>query len=190
MKKLILVAILTLSQFAMALGLKGETKVLNREASRLVVESALGEKKFQEAVKTGKLTTELKASVATFISEASTKVTGLDVVGLTSLVEARPETLVRITELLTEAMNGTAAQKEKAALDLQIIASGSALVRDNSDAETLEKVSSMPNYNKEAKDFKLALEKEMKLGGLTIAKAIEKASKGKITLEQIRSCIL
>lgn len=189
MKKLVLLTILTLSQLAMA-GLKAETKVLNREASRAAVESALGEKKFQEAVKSGKLTAELKVSVNSFVAEAGTRISGLDVTGLTSLVEARPEALIRITELLTETMNGTPAQKEKALLDLQIIASGSALVRDNSDAETLEKVSAMPNYNKAAKDFKLALEKEMKLGGITLAKAIEKASNGKITLEQIKSCIL
>ena len=59
------------------------------------------------------------------------------------------------------------------------------------EAETMEKITEMADYNEAAKAFKTEMVKALELNiARNITEAISTASKGKITLDQIKSCMI
>ncbi len=192
MKKMILMALITISTVAFALP---EAKVANREQSREFLKTREEYKKYEKASKDGKMTESIRKSMAKFLNDSLIGIDGVKSDGLESLVNINVDSASKIIELITLAKNGTAEQKTKAKMDLKIMADGALLIDSSSvsakdEAKALEQISEMADYNENAKNFKSALAKELKDGGITVTEAINKASKGKITLEKIKDCII
>lgn len=194
MKKYILVALMTLTTAAFAQVREG--KVANRAESREYLEKREDYKKYQAALKDGKMTDSIKKNFVKFLNDSLTKheIGGIKVDGLESMISMSPDVASRIVELMTQAKNGTAEQKSKATLDLKIMSEGalkidSASATAKEEVKALEQVSEMADYNQAAKDFKAALAEKLEQGA-KVSDAIKEASKGKITLEKIKDCII
>jgi len=193
MKKMILATLLVLSNVAFAQMKEG--KVATYGEARKFVEERAEYKAYNEAVRSGKMTDKIKVSMQKFLIESASTVKGVDATGLESLTAVRPEATVKIVELITIAKNGSAEQKTKALNDLRIMSEGAKLIDSSAttakeEAQALENIANMADYNENAKNFKTELAKELKKGGISISQAIEKASKGKITLEKIKDCVI
>lgn len=192
MKKLVLMALITISTIAYSLP---EAKVANRAESREFLKTREEYKKYEAATKDGKMTAAIKATLVKFLNDSLGGISGVKASGLESLISVNSDSASKIIELITLAKNGTAAQKTKAQSDLKIMADGALLIDSSSpaakdEAKALEQISEMADYNENAKTFKSELASQLKDGGITVTEAISKASKGKITLEKIKDCII
>lgn len=193
MKKMLLMAILTISTVAFAQVKEG--KVANRAQSREFLQTREEYKKYEQAVKSGKMTETIKKSFTKFLNDSMSGLSGIKADGLESLTNINVDSASKIVELITLAKNGTVEQKAKALNDLKIMSDGALLIDSSSakamdEAKALEQISEMSDYNENAKNFKTELAKQLKLGGISVSDAITKASKGKITLEKIKDCII
>jgi DNA-directed RNA polymerase subunit F len=194
MKKLILMALITVSTVAFAQVREG--KVHNRAEAREMLEKRKEYTDYKKALESGKMSEKVKVAFTKYMNDSLEKIAGVKAEGLVSLVDILPDTASKITELMTLAKYGTAEQKVKAAMDLKIMSEGALLIDSTNkvtaeaEAKALEQISEMADYNPNAKTFKAELAKELKKGGITVTEAIVKASKGKITLEKIKDCII
>lgn len=190
MKKLAILAILVASNIAFA-QVREVNKPLSREQARRANVERKETRDYLEAVKKGKVSAPIRAALVKLLSEATSKIGGIDSTNLESLTATRPETLEKVTQLISLHRDGTVEQKSKASADLKILSEGSKYVTTKAEVEILEKVTEMADYNEAAKQFKAELIKTLRLGKATsIAEAIKIASNGKITLEKIKECII
>lgn len=193
MKKLVLIALLTLSQIALAAPKTAAeaSKPLTLEQARRVNLERKETKDYLEAVKSGKMTGEIKKALIKLLTDSTAQIGGLDSSNLEMLASSRPEVLDKVTQLISLSKNGSAEQKEKAATDLKILSEASKYDLTSENVEVLEKVTEMADYNQQAKEFKVELLKTLRLGkAKSIEEAIKLASNGKITLEKIKECII
>ena len=149
-------------------------------------------KKTKESAKSGKLSESSKKETIKYIVQITESVAGLNSTSLEVLITARPESLSKIIDLASIVVNGKADEKAKAEQDLQLLSlAGKYTAISKLEAETIEKVTEMADYNQAAKDFKAELIKTLDLNiARNITEAISTASKGKITLDQIKSCMI
>lgn len=190
MKKLVILAILVVSNIALAQKAK-ETKALTLEQARRVNIERKETKDYMEAVRKGKVSAPIKAALVKLLTDATAKIGGIDSTNLESLASTRPEVLDKVTQLISLSKAGTPEQKTKAAVDLKILSEASKYELTKSNVEVLEKITEMSDYNEAAKQFKAELIKTLRLGkAKSIEEAIKIASNGKITLEKIKECII
>lgn len=190
MKKFMILAILVVSKIAFAAPVPEKKALSLHEARQKNIESK-ETKEYLDAVRKGKASPAIKATIIKLLSGATSKVGGIDSTNLESLTATRPESLDKVTQLISHVNYGTAEQKTKASTDLRILSEGSKYVTTKADAELLEKITEMADYNEAAKQFKAELTKTLRLGKATsIAEAVKIASNGKITLEKIKECII
>lgn len=190
MKKLIILAILVASNIALA-QVREVNKPLSREQARRANVERKETKDYLEAVKKGKVTQPIRAALVKLLTDATSKIGGVDSTNLESLISTRPETLDKVTQLISLHRDGTVEEKSKAATDLKILSEGSKYELTKENAEILEKITEMAEYNEAAKQFKAELIKTLRLGkAKSIEEAIKIASNGKITLEKIKECII
>jgi hypothetical protein len=193
MKKLILMALITISTVAYAQ--VKEAKVVSRHEARQLLEQKKEYTDYKKALENGKMTERIKSSMLKYINDSLNTIAGVKSDGLMAMIEINMDSTSKIMELMTLAKYGTAEQQQKATTDLKIISDGALLIDSSSktakdEALALEQVSEMADYNQNAKNFKSQLAKELKKGGTTVTEAVKKASNGKITLEQIKECII
>lgn len=193
MKKMIMMALLTISTVSFALPKEG--KVANRAESRTFLDNREEYKRYKHALENKSMSPEIKQAFTKFLNDSLTGISGVDALGLESLVRISTDSASKIIELITLAKNGTVEQKMKATSDLKIMADGAKLLDSSSatvkdEAKALEQIADMADYNKNAKTFKADLAIELQKGGITVTEAISKASKGKITLEKIKDCMI
>lgn len=190
MKKLVILAILIVSNIAFA-GPVPERKALELHEARAKNVESKETKEYLEAVRKGKATPTMKATIVRLLQGATAKVGGVDSMNLELITAIRPETLDKVTQLISHVNYGTVEQKAKASADLRILSDGAKYVNTKADAEVLEKVTQMSDYNEAAKKFKAELIKTLSMGkAKSIEEAIKIASNGKITLEKIKECII
>ncbi|MES2802243.1 MAG: hypothetical protein V4654_07105 [Bdellovibrionota bacterium] len=190
MKKLVILTILLVAKIALA-GPVPERKALSLHEARQKNVESKETKEYLEAVKKGKVSPALRATIVKLLAAATTKVGGIDSTNLESLTSTRPESLDKITQLISHVNHGTAEQQAKASTELRILSEGSKYVTTKVEAELLEKITEMADYNEAAKQFKAELIKTLRLGkAKSIEEAIKIASNGKITLEKIKDCII
>jgi histone deacetylase complex regulatory component SIN3 len=190
MKKLVILAILVVSKIALA-GPVPEKKALSLHEARTKNVESKETKEYLEAVRKGRVSPTIKATIVKLLQTATSKVGGIDSTNLESLTATRPEALDKVTQLISHVNYGTVEQKAKATSDLRILSEGSKYVSTKAEAELLEKITEMSDYNQAAKNFKAELIKTLSLGKATsIAEAVKIASNGKITLEKIKECII
>lgn len=183
-----ILAILVVSNIAFAVP---ERKALSLHEARTKNEASKETKEYKEAVKSGKVSPAMTATIVRLLGDATAKVGGIDSTNLESLTAKRPEALDKITQLISHINHGTPEQKTKASSDLKILSEGSKYVKSKADAELLEKITEMADYNQAAKNFKAELIKTLRLGkAKSLEDAVKIASNGKITLEQIKECIV
>ncbi len=192
MKKLVILAILVVSQIALAQFKATEvTKPLTLEQARRVNVERKETKDYMEAVRKGKVTQPIRAALVKLLSEATAKIGGIDSTNLESLAATRPEVLDKVTQLISLSKSGSPEQKTKAAADLKILSEASKYEMTKENVEVLEKITEMSDYNEAAKQFKAELIKTLRMGkARSIEEAIKIASNGKITLEKIKECII
>ena len=192
MKKLVILAILAVSNIALAQVKATEaTKPLTLEQARRVNIERRETKDYMEAVRKGKVTQPIRAALVKLLSDATAKIGGIDSTNLESLAATRPEILDKVTQLISLARSGAPEQKAKAANDLKILSEASKYEMTKENVEVLEKITEMSDYNEAAKQFKAELIKTLRLGkARSIEEAIKIASNGKITLEKIKECII
>lgn len=192
MKNMILAAFLifgSLSSFAA--GLAKEARPATLAEARTFVESRKELKEYKDAATSKKLTPALKENLVKFLSESTSTIGGIDTINLENIAAVRPETLVKIVQLITLNKNGNAEQKSKSASDLKILSEAGKYEITKTEAEALEKITEMADYNSNAKDFKSELISVLKLNkAASITEAVTMASKGKITLDKIKDCII
>ncbi len=193
MKKYVMMALITVSTMAFAQVREG--KVVNRAEARELLTKKSEYTDYKKALESGKMTEKIKSTFTKYINDSLSTIAGVKADGLISLIDINPDVASKVTELMTLAKYGTAEQKTKAASDLKIMADGAMLIDSSStaakdEAKALEQISEMADYNENAKLFKSELTKELKKGGITVTEAISKASKGKITLEKIKDCMI
>jgi hypothetical protein len=193
MKKMLLMAILTISATAFAQVKEG--KVVNRAEAREMLAQKKEYTDYKKAIESGKMTDAIKKTFDKYINDSLATIAGVKADGLVSLVNINTDSASKITELMTIAKYGTVEKKAKALNDLKIMSDGALLIDSSSakaldEAKALEQISEMADYNENAKNFKTELAKQLKLGGISVSDAITKASKGKITLEKIKDCII
>lgn len=191
MKKAILTAlVIALAQTAFAAPAK-EAKVATLAEARTYIDSRNDLKEYKKAAESKKVTEGVKTAAIKFLTDATSNVGGISGSSLEALTATRPETLVKVVQLITEIKNGSVEQKAKATNDLRILSDAGKYEVSKTEAEALEKITEMADYNQQAKDFKSELAKVLKLGkAKTITEAVEMASKGKITLDKIKDCII
>ena len=192
MKKLVILAILVVSQIALAQFKATEvTKPLTLEQARRVNVERKETKDYMEAVRKGKVTQPIRAALVKLLSEATAKIGGIDSTNLESLAATRPEVLDKVTQLIRLSKSGSPEQKTKAAADLKILSEASKYEMTKENVEVLEKITEMSDYNEAAKQFKAELIKTLRMvKARSIEEAIKIASNGKITLEKIKECII
>ena len=192
MKKLVILAILVVSQIALAQFKATEvTKPLTLEQARRVNVERKETKDYMEAVRKGKVTQPIRAALVKLLSDATAKIGGIDSTNLESLAATRPEVLDKVTQLISLSKSGSPEQKTKAAADLKILSEASKYEMTKENVEVLEKITEMSDYNEAAKQFKAELIKTLRMGkARSIEEAIKIASNGKITLEKIKECII
>lgn len=192
MKKLVILAFLVVSNIAFAQVRPHEaTKPLSLEQARRVNIERKETKDYMEAVRKGKVTQPIRAALVKLLTDATTKIGGIDSTNLESLAATRPEVLDKVTQLISITKAGTPEQKTKASADLKILSEASKYSLTKENVEVLEKITEMSDYNEAAKQFKAELIKTLRLGkAKSIEEAIKIASNGKITLEKIKECII
>lgn len=192
MKKLVILAILVVSNIALAQFKATEvTKPLTLEQARRVNVERKETKDYMEAVRKGKVTQPIRAALVKLLSDATAKIGGIDSTNLESLASTRPEVLDKVTQLISLSKSGSPEQKTKAAADLKILSEASKYEMTKENVEVLEKITEMSDYNEAAKQFKAELIKTLRMGkARSIEEAIKIASNGKITLEKIKECII
>ena len=192
MKKLVILAILVASNIALGqVKAREASKPLTLEQARRANIERLETKEYMEAARSGKLSGRVKEALVKLLTDATSKIGGIDSSNLELLSSTRPEILDKITQLISMTKSGTVEQKAKAGADLKMLSEASKyeLTRDN--VEVLEKITEMSDYNEAAKAFKGELLKTLRLGkAKSIEEAIKIASNGKITLEKIKECII
>lgn len=190
MKKLAILAILVVSNIALA-QVREVTKPLSLEQARRVNVERKETKDYMEAVRKGKVTAPIRQALVKLLTDATSKIGGIDSTNLESLAAQRPEVLDKVTQLISLSKAGTVEQKAKAATDLKILSEASKYELTKDSVELLEKITEMADYNEAAKQFKAELIKTLRLGkAKSIEEAIKIASNGKITLEKIKECII
>ena len=192
MKKLVILAILVASNIALAQTKSTEaTKPLSLEQARRANVERRETKEYMDAVKSGKVTGRVKEALVKLLTDATSKIGGVDSSNLELLSSTRPEILDKVTQLISLSKNGTAEQKTKAGADLKMLSEASKYELTKENVEVLEKITEMSDYNEAAKTFKTELLKTLRLGkAKSIEEAIKIASNGKITLEKIKECII
>ena len=192
MKKLVILAILVASNVALAqIKATEASKPLTLEQARRANIERRETKEYMEAVKSGKVTGRVKEALVKLLTDATSKVGGVDSSNLELLSSTRPEILDKVTQLISLTKAGTAEQKSKAAADLKMLSEASKYELTKENVEVLEKITEMSDYNEAAKTFKTELLKTLRLGkAKSIEEAIKIASNGKITLEKIKECII
>lgn len=192
MKKLVIAAILALANVALA----GPARVTEARPATIAeaksfIEGRKDLKEYKEAAEGRKMTAALKQSLVKFLTESTSTIGSIDSSNLESLISTRPETLAKVVQLITSHKNGTAEQKVKATADLKILSEAGKYEMTATEVEGLEKITEMADYNEAAKEFKAELAQVLKLGkAITVTEAVKIASKGKITLEKIKECII
>lgn len=190
MKKFMILAILVAAKIALA-GPVPEKKALSLHEARQKNVESKETKEYLEAVRKGKVSAPIKATIIKLLTAATSKVGGIDSTNLESLTATRPESLDKVTQLISHVNYGSVEQKAKASVDLRILSEGSKYVTTKAEAELLEKITEMADYNEAAKQFKAELTKTLRLGkARSIEEAVKIASNGKITLEKIKECII
>lgn len=194
MKKLVVVIILATTQFALAQRAAVEVRALSRHEARQKIENNESYKKITEKAKTGQ---KLEANETRFLQKAVsmyTKDAGVTTTTIHQLVTLKPELLADVIKLssVVADKNSKSDAVVKAKSDLEVLEIGARQVDVNSpkakeDAETISKLAELPDYNKEAKDFRTNLIKELE-SGKSLDEAITVASKGKITKEKLTAC--
>lgn len=192
MKKLVILAILVASNIALAQVKSTEaTKPLSLEQARRANVERRETKEYMDAVKSGKVTGRVKEALVKLLTDATSKIGGVDSSNLELLSSTRPEILDKVTQLISLSKNGTVEQKAKAGADLKMLSEASKYELTKENVEVLEKITEMSDYNEAAKTFKTELLKTLRLGkAKSIEEAIKIASNGKITLEKIKECII
>lgn len=192
MKKLVILAILVASNIALAQFKATEaSKPLTLEQARRANVERRETKEYMDAVKSGKLTGRVKEALVKLLTDATSKIGGVDSSNLELLSSTRPEILDKVTQLISLSKNGTVEQKAKAGADLKMLSEASKYELTKETVEVLEKITEMSDYNEAAKTFKTELLKTLRLGkAKSIEEAIKIASNGKITLEKIKECII
>ena len=192
MKKLVILAILVASNIALAQTKSTEaTKPLSLEQARRANVERRETKEYMDAVKSGKVTGRVKEALVKLLTDATSKIGGVDSSNLELLSSTRPEILDKVTQLISLSKSGTAEQKAKAGADLKMLSEASKYELTKENVEVLEKITEMSDYNEAAKTFKTELLKTLRLGkAKSIEEAIKIASNGKITLEKIKECII
>ena len=192
MKKLVILAILVASNIALAQTKSTEaTKPLSLEQARRANVERRETKEYMDAVKSGKVTGRVKEALVKLLTDATSKIGGVDSSNLELLSSTRPEILDKVTQLISLSKNGTVEQKAKAGADLKMLSEASKYELTKENVEVLEKITEMSDYNEAAKTFKTELLKTLRLGkAKSIEEAIKIASNGKITLEKIKECII
>lgn len=190
MKKLLILAILVVSNVALA-QVRETSKPLSLEQARRANVERKETKDYMEAAGKGKVTAPIKAALVKLLGDATSKIGGVDSTNLELLSSTRPEALDKITQLISLSKSGTVEQKSKAAVDLKMLSEASKYELTKENVEVLEKITEMSDYNEAAKSFKAELLKTLRLGkAKSIEEAIKIASNGKITLEKIKECII
>ena len=191
MKTAILTAILVLSNIAFA-GPAKPVKVATLAESKAYVESKDSLKAYKEAAQAGKLTDPAKKEMIRYLGELTNSLSGLNSTNLEILISIRPESLAKIIHLASLAKSGKADEQGKAEKDLQLLSlAGKYTNMSKVEAETVEKITEMADYNEAAKAFKTEMVKALELNiARNITEAVSTASKGKITLDQIKSCMI
>lgn len=194
MKKVLILAILVLSQNLMAQ--VKEVKSMSRFEAKQKIESNETYKKISEKVSKGQ---KLDANEIRFLEKAVsmyTTNTGVSVSSLYKLVAMKPELLADVVKLssIIQAKTSKSEDVTKAKTDLQILEKGSLAIDANSatakdDIDTLSKVSELPDYNTEAKNFRTNLVQELS-SGKSLDEAIKAASNGKISREKLKDCAI
>lgn len=192
MKKLVILAILVISQVTFAAETaKDATKPLTLEQARRANIERKEVKDYMDAVKTGKVTGQIRQALIKLLTESTSQIGGIDSTNLEMLAATRPEVLNKMTQLISLSRKGTAEQKEKAAADLRVLSESAKYELTQENVEVLEKITEMADYNQSAKEFKTELIKTLRLGkARSIEEAIKIASNGKITLDKIKECII
>lgn len=192
MKKLVILAILVASQIAFAqVKARDASKPLTLEQARRANIERLETKEYMEAARTGKLNGSIKEALVKLLTDATSKIGGIDSSNLELLASTRPEILDKVTQLISLSKAGTVEQKSKAEADLKMLSEASKYELNKINVEVLEKITEMSDYNESAKTFKVELLKTLRLGkAKSIEDAIKIASNGKITLEKIKECII
>ncbi|AZZ38062.1 hypothetical protein CIK05_15050 [Bdellovibrio sp. qaytius] len=192
MKKLVILSILVVSQIALAQVKTTEaSKPLTLEQARRVNIERRETKEYMDAVKAGKVTGKVKEALVKLLTDATSKIGGIDSSNLELLSSTRPEILDKVTQLISLTKSGTVEEKSKAAADLKMLSEASKYELNKENVEVLEKITEMSDYNEAAKSFKAELIKTLRLGkAKSIEEAIKIASNGKITLEKIKECII
>lgn len=191
MKSLIITLAIVLVSQAYA-GPKAVPKVATLADSKAYIEATTSLKKYKEAAQTGRLSESAKKEMAKYFEAATESLSGISATHLEILTSIRPEGLAKVVHLINLTKNGKAEEKTKAEKDLQLLSlAGKYTTISKSEAEAIEKVTEMADYNEAAKTFKAELIKTLDLNiARNITEAISTASKGKITLEQIKSCMI
>ncbi len=191
MKSLIITLAIVLASQAYA-GPKTASKIATLAESKAYVESTASLKKYKEAAETGRLNDAAKKEMSKYFEAATESLSGISATHLEVLTSIRPEGLAKVVHLINLTKNGKAEEKIKAEKDLQLLSlAGKYTAISKLEAETIEKVTEMADYNQAAKDFKAELIKTLDLNIVrNITEAVSVASKGKITLDQIKSCMI
>lgn len=192
MKKLIILALIAFAQVSYTAELaKDAAKPLTLEQARRANQQRQEIKNYLEALKTGKMTAQIKQSLIKLISDSTATIGGIDSSNIELLAATRPEILDKVTQLMSLAKSGSIAEKEKASADLRILSEAAKYEMTKDTVEVLEKITEMADYNESAKQFKVELAKTLRLGkAKSIEEAVKIASNGKITLEKIKECII
>ena len=191
MKSFFITLVVVLASQAYA-GPKVAPKVATLAESKAYIESTTSLKKYKQAAESGRLSESAKKEMAKYFESATESLSGISPTRLEVLTSIRPEALDKVVHLINLTKNGKAEEKIKAEKDLQLLSlAGKYTTISKLEAETIEKVTEMADYNQAAKDFKAELIKTLDLNIVeNITEAISTASKGKITLDQIKSCMI
>lgn len=194
MKKILVLAMLVLSQSLIAQ--VKEVKSMSRFEAKQKIEANETYKKINEKIASGK---KLETNEIRFLEKAVsmyTANTGVSASSLHKLIALKPELLADVVKLssIIQDKSSKSDAVEKAKTDLQILENGSLAIDANSatvknDIDTLSKVSELPDYNVEAKNFRTNLVKELS-SGKSLDEAIKAASNGKITREKLKDCAI
>ncbi len=191
MKSLIITLAVVLASQTYA-GPKTAPKVATLAESKTYIESTTSLKKYKEAAESGRLGEIAKKEMAKYFEAATESLSGISATHLEVLTSIRPESLAKVVHLINLTKNGKPEEKIKAEKDLQLLSlSGKYTNMSKIEAETMEKITEMADYNEAAKAFKTEMVKALELNiARNITEAISTASKGKITLDQIKSCMI
>lgn len=198
MKKYIMIALLVLSHSFMAHAGPGEVKTLTRTEAAKRLET---DKRFKEALEKISKGSKIDAKDIRFISLAvKTYLTGTSIneQNISSLVSLKPELLqdIMVQSSIIKDSSQTAEKKATATENLQILAeyskqfdamAPSAAEKVKADLDVISKISDIPDYNKEAKEFRIKLSSELS-AGKSLDDAIKAASGGKIDRKKLTDC--